>query len=105
MHFWLHHTVQYACRKDSLVHGFCVSRKGGTEGGGWDHLQGAVHVAALPLAVEGLWLVPGRSTLALAAGLENATLTLKGVYLIAWEMGGQTWTFVEQGHLHNVYPW
>ena len=38
-----------------------------------------MRMAALPLAVEGPWLVPGRPTLALAAGLENATLTLKGV--------------------------
>ena len=32
------------CRKDRLcaVHGFSISRKGGTGGGGWGHLQGVV---------------------------------------------------------------
>ena len=36
-------------RKDSLctlVRRFCVSRKGGTGGGEWGHLQDAVHMAA-----------------------------------------------------------
>ena len=29
-----------------LAHWFCISRKGGTGGGGWGHLQGGVHMAA-----------------------------------------------------------
>ena len=47
---------------------FCVSRKGGTGGGGW----------LLGLAVKVLWLGPGGPIPALAAwtGLEDATLTL-----------------------------
>ena len=40
MHFWLLHTEYCA-----LARWFCISRKGGTEGGGWDHLQGIVHMA------------------------------------------------------------
>ena len=42
-------------RKDSLcvlVHRFCVSRKGGTGGGRWGHLQGAVHMAAVRLGCK-----------------------------------------------------
>ena len=32
------------------THGFCISiRKGGTGGGGWCHLQGAVHMVAARL--------------------------------------------------------
>ena len=30
----------------ALAHMFCTSRKGGRGGGGWGHLQGAVHMAA-----------------------------------------------------------
>ena len=29
------------------MHGFCVSRKGGTGGGGWVHLQGDMHMVAV----------------------------------------------------------
>ena len=42
-------------RKDSfcaLVSRFCVSRKGGTGGGGWGHPQGAVHMAAARLGCK-----------------------------------------------------
>ena len=37
------------CRKDSLCTlctRFCMSRKGGTGGGGWDHPQGDIHMVA-----------------------------------------------------------
>ena len=66
-------------RKDSLcvVHTwFCVSRKGGTGGGGWDHPQGDMHMVAARLGCQSTGL--GGPILALAAwtGLENATLTL-----------------------------
>ena len=56
-----------------------MSRKGGTGGGGWGHLQGDMHmVAAIGLAVKAPWLGPGGPILAVATwtGLENATLTL-----------------------------
>ena len=42
-------------RKDSLCAltcRFCVSRKGGTGGGGWHHPQGAVHMAAARLGCK-----------------------------------------------------
>ena len=42
-------------RKDglcALAHRFCVSRKGGTGGGGWGHPQGAVHMAAARLGCK-----------------------------------------------------
>jgi len=46
-------TLHYALhRKDSLcalARWFCVSRKGGTGGGGCGHLQGAVHIVAASL--------------------------------------------------------
>ena len=36
-----------------LAHGFCISRKGGTGGGGWGHLQpGDMHVVAARLGCE-----------------------------------------------------
>ena len=47
MHKSSTHRLILAHRKDglcALVHGFCVSRKNGTGGGGWGHLQGAVHM-------------------------------------------------------------
>ena len=31
---------------------FCVSRKGETEGGGWGHPQGAMHIAAARLGCK-----------------------------------------------------
>ena len=43
------------CRKGSLctfARWFFVSRKGGTGGGGWGHLQGAVHMMAARLGFE-----------------------------------------------------
>ena len=36
----------------ALAHRFCVSRRGGTGGGGWGHLQGAAHVVAARLHCE-----------------------------------------------------
>ena len=35
-----------------LAHKFCVSRKGGTGGGGWCHPQGAVHMAVAMLGCK-----------------------------------------------------
>ena len=45
VHFWLHRTVHYA-EKRTLARGFCVSRKGGTGGGGWGRPQGDMHMVA-----------------------------------------------------------
>ena len=64
MHFWLHHSVQ----KDdlrTLARGFCISRKGGTGGGGWGHLVGDIYMVA---AVEKLWLRPGELRVSLLSG-------------------------------------
>ena len=51
VHFWLVNTSHCILRrKDSLrtlACGFCISRKGGAGGGGWDHPQGAVHMVAV----------------------------------------------------------
>ena len=57
---------------------FCVSRKGGTGGGGWGHPQGDMHTVAARLAVKESWVGLGWPPLTLAAwtGLENTTLTL-----------------------------
>ena len=57
---------------------FCVSRKGGTGGGGWGNLHGGVHMAAAGLAVKRPWLTVGKPFLILAVGmcLEKAILTL-----------------------------
>ena len=52
-------------RKDSLcalARWFCVSRKGGTGGGGWGHPQGAVHMVAARLGVEKAMVGSGRAT-------------------------------------------
>ena len=67
-------------RKDSLcmlVHWFCISRKGGTGGGVWDHPQGDMHVVAVE-AVEMPWLALGGLILGLFAqiGLKNTAFTL-----------------------------
>ena len=72
------------CRKDSLctlVHGFCVSRKGGTGGGGWGHCRLTCTWWLLGLALKGPWLVLGGllPTLTAWTGLENTTLTLQKV--------------------------
>ena len=43
------------CRKDglcALACWFCISRKGVTEGGGWGHLQGDMHMVAARLGCE-----------------------------------------------------
>ena len=47
------------------MHGFCVSRKGGTGEGGWDHSQGAVLMAAARPGCKRAWLAPGGTTLTL----------------------------------------
>ena len=70
------------CRKDSLcalVRRFCVSRNGGTGGGGWRVL---CTWQLLGLVVKGPWLAMGGPILGLAAwtGLENTTLTFQGVH-------------------------
>ena len=51
VHFWLHHTVHCTEKIVSVryVGWFCVSRKGGTGGGGWGHLQGDMHMVAARL--------------------------------------------------------
>ena len=41
---------------------FCVSRKGGTGGGGWDHSQGAVYMVAATLCPEKAMVGTGRAT-------------------------------------------
>ena len=54
MHFWLYHTAHCA-EKIVYVHyarRFCVSRKGGTGGGGWGHLQGDLHIVAARLGCQ-----------------------------------------------------
>ena len=50
----------------SLALGFCISRKGGTGGGGWGLPQGAVHMAVTRLGCKRSWLVPGGPILTLA---------------------------------------
>ena len=52
----------------TFARGSCISRKGGTEGGGWGHLQGDMHLVLVGLAVKAQWLGPGDPILALAAG-------------------------------------
>ena len=45
-----------------FVRWFCVSRKGGKGGGGWDHSQGAVHMVAVRLGLEKAVIGTGRAT-------------------------------------------
>ena len=54
----------HCAEKNSLCMFACVSRKGGTGGGAWDHLQGAVHWAAARL--DWPWLTPGGPIFTLA---------------------------------------
>ena len=61
MHFWLHHTVHCA-EKVVSAYWFCVSRKSGTGGGGWGHLQCAVHMVAARLGFEKAMVGTGRAT-------------------------------------------
>ena len=52
-------------RKDSLCARacrFCISRKGGTGGGGWGHPQGAVYMVAARLGFEKAMVDTGRAT-------------------------------------------
>ena len=46
----------------ALVRWFCVSRKGGTGGGGWGHPQGAVHMVAARLGFEKAMVGARRAT-------------------------------------------
>ena len=82
--FWLViHCTAYFAEKISLrtlACGFCISRKSVTEGGGWDHPQGAMHMAALAARIgcERAMVSTRRATSHLIAwtGLENTTVTL-----------------------------
>ena len=60
--FWLHYIAQ--CAEDGLcaLCGFCISRKGGTGGGGWGHMQGAVHMVAARFGCEGAMVGSGWGT-------------------------------------------
>ena len=61
VHFWLHHTAHCAEKVVSACYArwFCVSRKGGTAGGGWDQPQGDMHMVTARLgcqsAIVGTW--------------------------------------------------
>ena len=46
---------------------FCVSRNGGTGGGGWGHPQGAVHMAAVRLGCKSNMVGTGLANSPLAA--------------------------------------
>ena len=52
--FQLHHTVHCAEKIVSAHYAcwFCVSRKGGTGGGGWSHPQGDMHMVAAGLGCK-----------------------------------------------------
>ena len=54
VHFWLHHTAHCAEKIVSACYmrRFCVSRKGGTGGGGWGHPQGGMHMVAARLGCQ-----------------------------------------------------
>ena len=54
VHFWLHHTAHCAEKIVSAryTRRFCVSRKGGTGGGGWGRLQGDMHIVAARLGCQ-----------------------------------------------------
>jgi len=47
-------TLHAARKRYSLLswRGFCISRKGGTEGSGWGHPQGDMHMVATRLGCE-----------------------------------------------------
>ena len=57
---------------------FCVSRKGGTGGGGWVHPQGGMHMVAAGLGCESAMVgtVWANSCPGCMSGFQNATLTL-----------------------------
>ena len=57
---------------------FCVSRMGGTGGGGWGHPQGDLHMLAVVAVCRNVLVGTGSPILALFAqiGLENTALTL-----------------------------
>ena len=65
MHFWLRYTAHCAekivCA--CLREGSASAEKGGTGGGGWGHLHGAVHMAAARFGCKRAMV----STLGLAA--------------------------------------
>ena len=62
-----------------LACGFCVSRKGVTEGGGWGHPQGDMHMVAAKLGFERavVWTDGPPLTLTAWTGSENTTFTLQ----------------------------
>ena len=71
-------------RKDSLcalARRFCVSRKGGTGGGGWGHPQDAVHMAAARLGCKRTVVGTGwaNSWAGCMSKLRNYTLTIQGI--------------------------
>ena len=60
---WVSHCA--LSRKDSLCTlacGFCITRKGGTEGGGWGHLQGDMHMVGARLGCERVIVGTGWAT-------------------------------------------
>ena len=59
VHFWSHYTV-HCTEKVVSVHRFCVSRKSGTGGGGWDHPQGDMHIVAARLGCQNAMVGSGR---------------------------------------------
>ena len=53
------------CRKDglcALARWFCISIKVGTEGGGWDHPQGDMHMVAVRFGCERAMVGTGWAT-------------------------------------------
>ena len=45
----------------ALAQGFCITRKGGTEGGGWGHPHGDMHMVAARLGLEKAMVGTGRA--------------------------------------------
>ena len=62
----------FACR-------FCVSRKGGTGRGGWDHPQGDMHMVAARLGSESAMVGTGWANSFQGCMDKFATLTFQGV--------------------------
>ena len=63
------------------MHGFCVSRKGGTGGDGWGHRRVVCTWWLVDVAVKGLWLGLGGPPLALTAwtGLKTLLSPCRGL--------------------------
>ena len=97
-------------RKDNLcahVHWFCVSRKGGTGGGGWSHLQGDLHMLAVVAVWKMPWLALGGPILAL--GHPQGDLHMLAVVAVCRNaLVGTGWspgiifTYVWQGFNDNI---